>query len=251
MLQSEMIETVQRRVLMPMNSTLLALAWFGLVSPMLPIRIAQAEDIPILSPMPAEDPGSADELLSPLPAEDSGSTDQGSTDELEMPAGEFLEEANSPVAPTTNYSDERISVDYPVSWQIVAGQDNSVQILDGTQGSADEVVTEIFVIDSPPGVLINANIDSFITEGSVVGPYGQVMIDDQQAFTIWLAERPMALSRAIATFIGYDDQTVLLFSSFTPENEAVEERLLELHSSFKKVAEAELAPELSLENEPI
>ncbi len=136
-----------------------------------------------------------------------------------------------------------MSIDYPVNWQIAVSPDGNVQILDGTQGSADEVVTEVFVVDSPPGALINANIDSFIEEGAAVGPYGQVTIDEQRAFTILLADRPQTLSRAIATFIDYEDQTVFLFSSFTPENEAVEDRLLALHGSFQKLAAEPESPE--------
>lgn len=217
---------------MLIKSTLLALVWFGAVSS-LTTQITEAQDTL----------GAASDLT-----EDLGSTDD--TDELDIPAEKIPAEGPG-VSSTANYSDDQMSIDYPASWQIVVNQDGNIQILDGTEGSADQVVTEVFVVDSPPGALINANIDSFITEGSVVGPYGQVTIDDPEAFTIWLAERPMALSRAIATFIGYDDQTVLLFSSFMPENEAVEDRLLELHSSFKKVVDAEREPESTLENNQI
>ncbi|MBE9061294.1 hypothetical protein [cf. Phormidesmis sp. LEGE 11477] len=224
-------------IFMLMNSTLLALAGFGLVS-LQPAQIAQAKDT--LASVPAL-AGDLDPAVPELPSEDLPSED--------LPSEDALAEDGSAVSPTANYSDDRMSIDYPVSWQIAVSPDDNVQILDGTKGSPDEVVTEIFVVDSPPGVLINANIDSFITEGSAVGPYGQVTIDDQEAFTIWLADRPVALSRAIATFIGYDDQTVLLFSSFTPENEAVEEHLLELHNSFKKVADAELEPESTPEDD--
>ena len=200
---------------MLMNSTVLALALFGMASPTLPSR-AQAEDAPVVA-------------LDPADALD----DLGAADAEMEPGSEQL-----PVAvPMANYSDGQLSIDYPAAWQIAVNQDGGVQIVDGTKGSPDEVVTDIFVVDSPPGVLINANIDSFISEGSVVGSYGQVKIDDQQAFTIWLSERPRTLSRAIATFIGYDDQTVFLFSSFTPENEAVEVSLLALHNSFKKIAD--------------
>ncbi|WP_038015600.1 hypothetical protein [Synechococcus sp. PCC 7335] len=217
---------------MLIKSTLLVLAWFGTAS-LLNTRIAQAQDIPELAPGLAEDLGATDD-----------------TDNFDMPTEE-RPGGGPAVLSTANYSDDQMSIDYPVSWQIMVNQAGNVQILDGTKGSADQVVTEIFVVDSPPGVLIDANIDSFITEGSAVGPYGQVTIDDRQAFTIWLADRPMALSRAIATFIGYEDQTVLLFSSFTPENEAVEEQLLELHNSFEKVtdveSEANLEDDLDLE----
>lgn len=213
---------------MLMNSTLLALVWFGM-SALQPTQIAQSQDAP--------------PVIAPIPTEDLGSI------ELEAPVEAMPTEEAPTVSQTANYSDEQISIDYPVSWQIVVGQDGDVQIIDGTKGSVDEVVTEIFIVDSSPSVLINANIDSFITEGSAVGPYGQVTIDDQQAFTIWLADRPMALSRAIATFIGYDNQTVLLFSKFTSENEAVEEQLLELHNSFKKVTEAELGLESTSEDD--
>lgn len=210
------------------SSTVLALAWFGLPSSVQPTQIAQTNDMPVDAP-----------LVVPLPSDSSSGQSPG-------------EPADVPDAlPTANYSDGQVSIDYPVSWQISVELDGTVQILDGTKGSADEVITEIFVVDSSPGVLINANIDSFIEEGAAVGPYGQVTIDDQQAFTIWLADRPQTLSRAIATFIGYEDQTVLLFSSFRPENEIVEDRLIDLHSSFQKVAEAASDDSLDSEDSPL
>lgn len=204
------------------NSTVLALALFGVLSPAQPAQIAQADDVPAAAPIPSDE-------------------SDGPADSVDASA----------ILPTANYSDDRMSIDYPVSWQIAVNQDGNVQILDGMKGSSNEVVTEVFVVDSPPGVLINANIDSFIEEGAAVGPYGQVTIDEKRAFTIWLADRPQDLSRAIATFIGYDDQTVLLFSSFTPENEAVEEQLLELHSSFEKLTDAELNTEPALEEDSL
>ncbi|MEM8503109.1 MAG: hypothetical protein AAF716_08155 [Cyanobacteria bacterium P01_D01_bin.1] len=214
------------------SSTVLALALFGLPSFVQPTQIAQTSDRLIDAP-PVDD--------APLAPSSSDSSSSEPAAPADVPD----------VLPTANYSDGRVSIDYPISWLISVEPDGTVQILDGTKGSADEVITEIFVIDSPPGVLINANIDSFIEEGAAVGPYGQVTIDDQQAFTIWLADRPRTLSRAIATFIGYEDQTVLLFSSFRPENEIVEDRLIDLHSSFQKVADAasgdSLDPDSSLD----
>ncbi|MGB3570432.1 MAG: hypothetical protein WBA01_00225, partial [Phormidesmis sp.] len=174
------------------NSTLLALGLFGMASPVEPTQMAQVEDTTVVDPVLVDD-------LEP------GNPELGN---LEPADSEIESEANSGEVPakipTANYSDGALSVDYPASWQIVVNQDSNVQILDGAKGGPDEVVTEIFVIDSPPGALINANIDSFISEGSAVGPYGQVTIDDQRAFTIWLSNRPRALSRAIATFIGYE-----------------------------------------------
>jgi hypothetical protein len=204
------------------SSTVLALALLGMPSSVEPAplatqatnQIAQIIDTLIVEPSPSSD---------------------GPTDEVE--SVDIVE------SPTANYSDGQMSIDYPVNWQIAVSPDGNLQILDGTQGSADEVVTEVFVVDSPPGALINANIDSFIEEGAAVGPYGQVTIDEQRAFTILLADRPQTLSRAIATFIGYEDQTVFLFSSFTPENEAVEDRLLALHGSFQKLAAELESPE--------
>ncbi|MGB3788970.1 MAG: hypothetical protein WA949_13245 [Phormidesmis sp.] len=207
------------------NSTLLALTLFGMAFPAWSTQVAQVEDTPMETPVSVDDLG-ADDI-------------EPADSEIDSEIGSGADFEEMPAAAKANYSDGELSIDYPVSWQIVTDQNGNLQILDGTKGSPDNVVTEIFVVDSPPGVLINANIDSFISEGSAVGPYGQVTIDDQRAFTIWLADRPRTLSRAIATFIGYGDQTVMLFSSFTPENEAVEGSLLELHSSFKKVTDAD------------
>ncbi len=218
------------------NSTLLALALFGATSPVGPEQIAQVENVLVIALTSVKDLEAGDlEPAAELEADDSEPVDSGMDFEVDSGASS---EADSATALTANYSDGELSIDYPASWQIMVNQDGNVQIHDGTKGSPDEVMTEIFVVDSSPGVLINANIDSFISEGSVVGPYGQVTIDDQRAFTIWLSDRPRTLSRAIATFIGYGDQTVMLFSSFTPENEAAESSLLELHSSFKKVTDA-------------
>ena len=141
-------------------------------------------------------------------------------------------------AETAQYSDAVMSVDYPVTWQ-VSVIDNGVLISSVPETAADLVATEIVRIAAPPGPVVNANIDSFIEEGAAVSRYRTVEIDGQSALVMWLAERPEALSQAIATFIGYEDETVLLFSRYAPTNPAAEADILRLHTSFTKLAATE------------
>lgn len=144
-------------------------------------------------------------------------------------------------AETAQYSDQTMSVDYPTDWQVEV-IDNGIAIASVPETDADRVATQIVRIAAPPGSVVNANIDSFIEEGSAVGRYRTVEIDGQSALVMWLAERPGDLSRAIATFIGYGDETVLLFSRYASENPMAEAEILRLHSSFTKLAATEDMP---------
>ncbi len=143
---------------------------------------------------------------------------------------------------TVQYSDQAMSVDYPASWQVEV-IDNGIMISSVPETDADLVATQIVRIAAPPGPVVDANIDSFIGEGTAVSRYRTVDIDGQSALVMWLAERPGDLSRAIATFIGYGDETVLLFSRYAPENPMAEADILRLHSSFTKLAATEDVPD--------
>lgn len=137
---------------------------------------------------------------------------------------------------TANYSDGEISIDYPVTWEVEVDETGDVAIANIPATPADAVETQIFRVASPPGPLVDANIDSFIEEGSAVSRYRSVTIDDQSALVIWLSERPDDLTNAIATFIDYGDNTIMLFSRYDPENATAENSILRLHSSFTNLA---------------
>ncbi len=154
-------------------------------------------------------------------------------------------------AETANYSDGDISIDYPVTWEVEVDESGNVAIANMPTAPSDSVETQIFRVASPPGPLVDANIDSFIEEGSAVGRYRSVTIDDQSALVIWLSERPEELSSAIATFIDYGDNTIMLFSRYDPENTAAEDSILRLHTSFSNIslpAEATMPEDTVLEN---
>ncbi len=136
---------------------------------------------------------------------------------------------------TINYSDELMSVDFPLDWQAEVVGD-SVMIANVTTDEAALIATQIARVAASPGAVVDANIDSFIEEGASVGRYRTVTIDGQDALVIWLSERPGVLSDAIATFIGYGNETILLFTRYAPDNEAAEESALQLHTSFKSLA---------------
>lgn len=139
---------------------------------------------------------------------------------------------------TANYSDGEISIDYPVTWEVAIDEAGDLVIANVPTTPANLVETQLFRIASPPGPLVNANIDSFIEEGSAVSRYRSVTIDEQSALVMWLADRPDELSSAIATFIGYGDNTIMLFSRYNPENADAEADILRLHSSLTNLTAA-------------
>lgn len=133
--------------------------------------------------------------------------------------------------PTTNYSDDGMSLDLPAAWNAEATEDG-LMIANVTTVEAELVATQVVRMAAPPGPVVDANIDSFIEEGSAVGRYQSVTIDGQDALVMWLSDRPDSLGSAIATFIGYGDETILLFSRYAPTNETAEDNILRLHTSF-------------------
>ena len=141
-------------------------------------------------------------------------------------------------AETAQYSDETMSVDYPTTWQ-VSVIENGVTLANVPETADGLIASQIVRIAAPPGPVVNANIDSFIEEGAAVSRYRTVEIDGRSALVMWLAQRPEPLSQAIATFIGYGDETVLLFSRYAPTNLAAEADILRLHGSFTHLAATE------------
>ena len=132
---------------------------------------------------------------------------------------------------TAHYADEKISVNYPATWQIKT-LDDGILISSDAATPAELVATQIVRMAAPPGAVVNANIESFTKEGSAVARYSRATIDGHDALVMWLADRPDELSSAIATFIGYDNETILLFSRYAPENTAAEADILQIHTSF-------------------
>lgn len=148
-------------------------------------------------------------------------------------------EAEAVAEPTANYSDGEMSIDYPVDWEVEVDEAGDLSIANVPATPSELVETQLFRIASPPGPLVNANIDSFIEEGSAVSRYRSVTIDEQDALVMWLADRPDELGSAIATFIGYGDNTVMLFSRYSPENTTAENQILRLHNSFTSLMTAD------------
>lgn len=143
----------------------------------------------------------------------------------------------APAGTTTNYSDGVMSIDFPADWKADVSADG-LMITNVTTDQNNLVATQVNHIAASPGAVVNANIDSFVKEGAAVGRYRAVTIDGQSALVIWLSDRPDSLSSAIATFIGYGDETVLLFSRYSPDNATAEEDVLRLHSSYRNLSAA-------------
>lgn len=172
---------------------------------------------------------------------------------LTLPAPEPLVQPDE-TAEVTRYADAAIALDYPAAWKIQV-VDGTVTIANVPETAENAIETQIFQIASPPGPVVNANIDSFIGEGSAVGRYRTVTLDGQDALVMWLSDRPNELPSAIATFIGYGNQTILLFSRYSPTNEGAEADILRLHSSFTNLAltptAAEALPSPEVQNPEI
>ncbi|MFK8182204.1 MAG: hypothetical protein AB8B99_02435 [Phormidesmis sp.] len=197
---------------------------------------------------PVEDPHNADTGIessletSPNPAISNVETDSAETG---VPSDTATSERVTPETETLvqpaaasdiiRYSDQTMSVSFPKEWEI-SEIENGVMVSNVTTIPAELVATQIVSIDAPPGAVVNANIDSFVEEGAAVGRYRTVTIDGQSALVMWLSNRPDELSEAIATFIGYGNQTILLFSRYAPENATAEERILQMHTSFANLA---------------
>ena len=159
-----------------------------------------------------------------------------------------LVEPGSPNANTATYTDEEISVDYPATWQIKRLEDG-LMISSVTTAPTELVATQIVRMAAPPGPVINANLDSFSEEGSAVTRYSRATIDGQDAFVVWLADRPDEFGSAIATFIGYEDETILMFSRYSSENSTAEADILRLHTSFADPTDTTAAQETTAETE--
>ena len=215
-------------------------------------------------------------LANPVPANrvptDSDPNTSAPSSETTMPANgssetELTEDSTlvEPAAASdiTRYSNNMMAVSLPKGWT-VEEIDNGVMVSNVTTVPSELVATQIVSIAAPPGAVVNANIDSFMEEGATVGRYRTTTIDNQSALVMWLAERPDDLSSAIATFVGYGSQTVLLFSRYAPENEIAEEKILQMHVSFANLAiqtaeidspeadspEADLSEETAVEETP-
>ncbi|MEL6470568.1 MAG: hypothetical protein AAFQ74_12640 [Cyanobacteria bacterium J06623_4] len=157
-----------------------------------------------------------------------------------LPPPESLLSPDAAAVEMANYSDGTMSIDYPATWQVEVNDSGIVAIEAAPIAGSQQVITQVFRVDSPPGPLVDANINSFIEEGSAVSRYRSVEIDEQTALVMWLADRPDELSSAIATFIGYGDETIFLFSRYSPDIADpsavdIEESILRLHSSFSNL----------------
>jgi len=196
-----------------------------------PVQIVPA------NPLPAPKPGSS------TPIEGTPAEDLDLEEDLEEDfedTGSELPEPEPLVSPaaegsTATYADEGMSLDFPASWQVEMIE-NGLIIANVTTVESELVATQVVRMAAPPGPVVNANIDSFIEEGSAVGRYRTVEIDGQEALVMWLSERPDELTGAIATFIGYGDETILIFSRYSPDNETAEADILRLHTSFANLA---------------
>ena len=209
-----------------------------------PRAIAQTRPQPDTQPIVPANPEPATESASPATQE----ANEADTDLL-VPAPLAPTDAIDP-ASTKTYSDESMSFTYPSAWQVTREADGSVAIVSQTDTTDTLVETKIFRMAADPGAVVNANLDSFREEGAAVNRYRTVPVDGQDALVLWLSERPNELENAIATFIGYanNTETIFLFSRYSASNLEAEGKILYLHSSFANlaaIAEADIDPSAS------
>lgn len=211
-----------------LSTTFLRCSLFtALVFASAPAAIAQLED-------PSEDLSAPSEVDSPAvtplevaPAKTT-QTPRNTPDPFsEVNASEIDEDS----ANTVTYADEEISVNYPAAWRLER-LDDGIAISSVATTPTELIATQVVRIAAPPGAVVNANVESFAEEGSAVARYSRATVDGQDAFIVWLADRPDELTSAVATFIGYGSETVLLFSRYAPENTTAEESILAIHASF-------------------
>ena len=214
-----------------------------------PVQIVPANPEQSILPDPAEPGLSEPDSSAPEPVNpNSANPDPVNPDASPEPSSPESSEPlvqPAPAGTTTNYSDDAMSIDFPADWKVDVSADG-LMITNVTTDENNLVATQVNRIAATPGAVVNANIDSFIKEGAAVGRYRAVTIDGQSALVIWLSDRPDPLSKAIATFIGYGNETVLLFSRYSPDNATAEEDVLRLHSSYRNLsAGAQLPSERS------
>ena len=236
-----------------MTSTLrlALLATFGLISlgtipaaqaaTQSPLQIVPANPGQNTLPAPAEPDlstphSAAPSPISPAPANPAPANQESAPEPPSPESSAPLVQA-APAGTTANYSDGVMSIDFPADWKADVSADG-LMITNVTTDENALVATQVNRIAASPGAVVNANIDSFIKEGAAVGRYRAVTIDGQSALVIWLSNRPDPLSSAIATFIGYGNETVLLFSRYSPDNATAEEDVLRLHSSYHNLSAA-------------
>jgi hypothetical protein len=201
-----------------------------------PMQIVPANPLQNTLPDPAltdpavTDPAVSDPAVSdpsmPAPSMPAPDSEAATLEPLVQPAA---------AGETANYADAVMSVEYPVAWTVEVVDDTTVMIANVTTEETGLVATQVVQMAAPPGAVVNANIDSFIEEGSAVGRYRTVTIDGREALVMWLSERPDTLTQAIATFVDYGDRTVLMFSRYAPDNATAEEDILRLHTSYRSL----------------
>ncbi|MEL6878881.1 MAG: hypothetical protein AAFP09_00015 [Cyanobacteria bacterium J06607_10] len=243
-------------------STLSAMSLAVLVSLGLAPSRSLAQSTPVIPANPAE-PSVREPVSMPdasTPAAESSDAESSDAEGSEAEGSETTSPSFEPaplVSPdaasveTANYSDGEMSLDYPATWQVEVNQEGIVAISSTSTASAEQVLTQVFRVASPPGPLVDANIDSFIEEGAAVSRYSSVTIDEQSALVMWLADRPTRLGSAIATFIGYGNETIFLFSQYSPESEGAEDSILQMHSSFSNLTTAEGVDDSELPGEAV
>ncbi len=198
---------------------------------------------PALSEPALSEPSEPD-ATSPNPSAPDSSSPIPLGPEIATPAEPLVQPAAA--GETTNYSDAVMSVDFPTDWKAEVVDENIVMIANVTTEETALVATQVVQMAAPTGAVVNANIDSFIEEGSAVGRYRTVLIDGRQSLVMWLSERPDdTLTSAIATFIDYGDRTVLIFSRYAPDNATAEEDVLRIHTSYQSLVAdvADTAPQ--------
>jgi hypothetical protein len=205
-----------------------------------PMQIVPANPSQNTLPDPAAsdlpDPGASDPSM-PAPSMSAPSMPAPAASEAADSEAATPEPLVQPAAAgeTANYADAVMSVEYPVAWTVEVVDDTTVMIANVTTEETGLVATQVVQMAAPPGAVVNANIDSFIEEGSAVGRYRTVTIDGREALVMWLSERPDTLTQAIATFVDYGDRTVLMFSRYAPDNATAEEDILRLHTSYRSL----------------
>lgn len=99
----------------------------------------------------------------------------------------------------------------------------------------EDIRTEITWIEKPPSEVVPPVLQEIQAKGYSLADYGALTIDNTTALQLWLVELPEMPSKALMTYIGYENGTAVIVSRFDAATPAMEQQLMTVHGSFTRL----------------
>lgn len=135
----------------------------------------------------------------------------------------------------------QFSLMIPAGWttEMVESEGYAVitSYLPGETIQPTDVRTEVSLVNEPPETYVDREINALVQQNYRIRNYGVAAVGGNQAFRLWIIDRPGDFTQQVITFVGEGNRTSKIISYYNEDSPEAIAILMEMHQSFEFISD--------------